>query len=107
MKDLSGCRYPVTLYSAAAQVVLFFILVSMSSNSSRKMKPGRIFLAFLFFSGIFRFFLDFLVEDKTYFFLTNGQWLSLITIFFSLVLFMFEKRRGCLFKKPNTHKLDN
>lgn len=92
VKGFMGCRHPVALYAALGQVVLFFILNAIVRGDSREKKQGKIFFVFLFLSGVMRFLLDFLVDERTYAALTSGQWISLVLVAFSLVFYRYRNR---------------
>ncbi len=85
---VEGCRHPVQLYDGMKNFALFFLLILLK----KRMKKGFIFLGFVFFYSLLRFFIDFFrVYEQVYFGLGSGQYLNLLTIFAS-VYFMIRLR---------------
>ncbi len=78
-----GCRHPVQLYGALGRALMGILLYQLWK---KKHKEGLIALVFVFLLGIGRFFTDFLRDDPRYFSLSMGQWLSLIMVVVSAVL---------------------
>jgi phosphatidylglycerol:prolipoprotein diacylglycerol transferase len=86
------CRHPQVLYSAAYRFLFSFWLLYLTLKN--KFKAGFIFLNFLLLEGIARFVLDFFREDPTYFYLTPGQWLSLVMIIISGYFLLKQFKEG-------------
>ncbi len=82
-ENVLGCRYPIQIYSTIGRFALFIFLVKIKS---KKHKEGFIFYLFLFFISLGRFFLDFIREDPSYFYLSIGQWLSFILCLYSIYI---------------------
>ena len=79
-EGLEGCRYPIQVYSAIGRFALFLILFKLQKTGK---KQGFLFYIFIFLISLGRFLLDFFREDVLYFYLTMGQWFSLILVLVS------------------------
>jgi phosphatidylglycerol---prolipoprotein diacylglyceryl transferase len=87
-------RHPAQLYEAIAYLLVFGFLFWYYNHTKANFKPGMIFGIFLVFVFLFRFFVEFIKEDQTYFeqdmVLNMGQLLSIPLIFAGLFL-VFRK----------------
>jgi phosphatidylglycerol---prolipoprotein diacylglyceryl transferase len=72
------CRHPNMIYAAAKRLMIFGWLLWLSAKD--KFKPGFVFWNFVFFEGIGRIIVDFFRVDKLYYYLSLGQWMSLIMV---------------------------
>ncbi len=80
-------RHPVALYLSVNGLILFLILWFLRD---RFQKPGYLFLIFLTYYSISRFFLEFFrYGDPRYLNLTSSQWIGLIII---LGVFVFLQK---------------
>ena len=83
-------RHPSQLYEAFFEgIILFFIMLVLMNKSDFFEKKGFLTAAFVFFYGIFRFFIEYFREPDghiglIYFNLSMGQFLSLPMIVFGL-----------------------
>lgn len=91
-------RHPVAEYLALNGLIMFLVFWFLKN---RLKKPGRLFIVFLFWYSVSRFFLDFSratdtsLADPHYFGLFISQWFSLF-IFCGLVIYLiFRKTRFC------------
>jgi len=88
-------RHPVALYLIIANLLIFFVLLFLKSQSKFK-KPGSLFFVWLILYSTFRFLLDFtrstgtILSDPRYWHLTLAQWLSIIII--AIISIIFIKR---------------
>jgi len=73
-----NCRHPQVLYGAAYRFLFSIWLIFLTLK--HKFKAGFIFWNFLLLEGLGRLILDFFREDPRWFYLTPGQWFSLIMI---------------------------
>jgi len=83
----SQCRHPYTLYAAGQRFLVSFWLLFLALQN--KFKAGFVFYNFLLWEGLGRFFLDFFREDQLFFYLSLGQWFSLVMIIIALY-FLFK-----------------
>lgn len=87
-------RHPAQLYEAIAYLLVFILLFWYYNHTKANFKPGMIFGLFLVLVFSFRFFVEFIKEDQTYFeqdmVLNMGQLLSIPLIFAGLFL-IFRK----------------
>jgi len=87
-------RHPAQLYEAIAYLIVFGFLFWYYNRTKANFKPGMIFGLFLVLVFLFRFFVEFIKEDQTYFeqdmVLNMGQLLSIPLIFAGLFL-IFRK----------------
>jgi len=87
-------RHPVAEYLALNALIMFLVLWFLRS---RLKKPGQLFIIFLFWYSISRFFLDFTratdtaLADPHYLGLFISQWISLF-ILTGLAIFLIRKR---------------
>jgi phosphatidylglycerol---prolipoprotein diacylglyceryl transferase len=88
-------RHPAQLYEAVAYLIVFFILYTFHFRKSDKLKDGTILGSFLILVFTFRFFVEFIKENQSYFeekmILNMGQILS---IPFILLGFYFLLRKN-------------
>lgn len=87
-------RHPAQLYEAIAYLIVFIILIRYYFKKDAKFKPGKIFGLFLVMVFTFRFFVEFLKIDQTYFekgmLLNMGQLLSIPLILLG-IFFLFRR----------------
>ena len=73
-------RHPGQLYEAIAYLILFFIMIYLYKNYSKKLHRGFFFGLCLTYIFTFRFFIEFLKENQEAFedqmMFNMGQWLS-------------------------------
>ena len=87
-------RHPSQIYEAFFEgIVLFLILYLLCNFNSKKNKFGLISCYFLFFYGLFRFFLEFLREPDShlglyYSFFTMGQLLSIPMMLIGVIIYL-------------------
>jgi phosphatidylglycerol:prolipoprotein diacylglycerol transferase len=94
-------RHPTQLYEAILEgLILFAILWAMFWKSDARYQPGKLVGAFIFFYGLFRFFIEFvrepdrqLIEFAQASGLHMGQWLSLPMILGGAYLMLTAKKR--------------
>jgi phosphatidylglycerol---prolipoprotein diacylglyceryl transferase len=90
-------RHPAQLYEAIAYLIVFGFLFWYYNRTKANFKPGMIFGLFLVLVFLFRFFVEFIKEDQTYFeqgmVLNMGQLLSIPLIFAGLFL-VFRKGKA-------------
>ena len=89
-------RHPAQLYEALAYLLIFFVLFNYYRIKNGKTKDGFIFGLFLVTVFSFRFLVEFLKENQTYFekdlFLNMGQLLSIPLIVGGIVLIIKSKK---------------
>jgi len=87
-------RHPAQLYEAIAYLLVFILLFWYYNRTKANFKSGMLFGLFLVFVFSFRFFVEFIKEDQTYFeqdmVLNMGQLLSIPFVFIGLFL-IFRK----------------
>ena len=77
-QNIPGYRHPSQIYEALKNIVIFSIL-SLQLNKSRK--PGFLFWQFVFFYGLFRFFIEFFRFSPNYYMgLSTGQYLCVFML---------------------------
>lgn len=92
-------RHPTQIYSLLYNLTIFFILVGFRKIKESKgkrtrfklliKKSGSLFLFFLLFYSLFRFFIDFLRVYENYFLgLALSQWILLALFIFSFVILL-------------------
>ena len=87
-------RHPSQLYEAFFEgIILFLILYLLCDFNSKKNKFGLISCYFLFFYGLFRFFLEFLREPDShlglyYNFFTMGKLLSITMMLIGVIIYL-------------------
>ncbi len=87
-------RHPVALYLSLNALILFFVLQFLKNKLKN---PGQLFLVFLTYYSISRFFLDFtraistLLSDPHYWGLTISQWISLGILITLGLIIIYEK----------------
>lgn len=85
-------RHPAQLYEAIAYLIVFFVLFTFYTRKVGKFKNGLLLGLFLILVFGFRFFIEFIKEDQTYFekgwLINMGQLLSIpfVLLGFYLVL---------------------
>ena len=94
----SLCRHPYQLYAAVKRFFVFGILFSLHRRGG--FRSGFLFWMMITLLGVGRFFLDFLREDTLYWFLSVGQWMSLVMVLvgFFVLLQKYKKDLRKLFK---------
>ena len=98
---LGPARHPTQLYEAGLEgLVLFAILWLMFWRTDARYQPGKLVGAFIFFYGLFRFFIEFVREPDAQLIefaqstgLHMGQWLSLPMILAGAYLMLTAKKR--------------
>jgi phosphatidylglycerol---prolipoprotein diacylglyceryl transferase len=77
------CRHPSTIYAAIKRFIVFgwVYFLSLKNNFS----PGFIFWNFVLWDSVGRLIVDFYRFDQLYYYLSLGQWFSVIMIGISLV----------------------
>ncbi len=75
------CRHPVQIYAAIKRTFVAFTIYFISKKPH---KPGYLFFLTITLLGFGRFFIDFLRQDPLYFYLSIGQWSSLIMVIVGL-----------------------
>ena len=90
-------RHPAQLYEAIAYLVVFFVLIIYYFRKNAKFKAGFVFGMFLVSVFTFRFLVEFIKEDQTYFEkgmpLNMGQILSIPLILLGVyLLFRNDKK---------------
>ena len=90
-------RHPTQLYESIAYLMIFIFLLILYFKTDGKTKPGLIFGLFLILVFLFRFFVEFLKENQSYFEnnmpLNMGQLLSIPLIIIGIyLLFRNEKK---------------
>lgn len=89
-------RHPAQLYESIAYLMIFVFLLTLYFRTEGKTKPGLIFGLFLTLVFLFRFFIEFLKENQSYFengmALNMGQLLSIPFILLGIFL-LFKKDR--------------
>ncbi len=87
-------RHPAQLYEAIAYLLVFILLFWYYNRTKANFKSGMLFGLFLVCVFSFRFFVEFIKEDQTYFeqdmVLNMGQLLSIPFVFIGLFL-IFRK----------------
>ena len=74
-QNIPGYRHPSQVYEALKNLTIFFIL-SLQLKIPRK--PGFLFWQFIFFYGLFRFFIEFFRFSPNYYIgLSTGQYLCI------------------------------
>lgn len=81
----TGCRHPVQIYGALGRALSGVILYWYWS---KKHRDGSVALLFVFLLGVGRFFSDYFRDDPRFFYLSVGQWLSLLMVVASLVIYV-------------------
>lgn len=89
--DLPGFRHPTQLYSVAAGVIIFILLLAVKKY---KVFDGEMFLYGILFYSIYRFLLEFLRYSPYYYYgLTASQWISIAGILISLFLIIRNRNK--------------
>ena len=86
-QGVDGCRHPYQIYSAIKRFLIFTYLIFIDKT---KHKDGFVFANFLILISIGRFLLDFLREDIR-FFLTPGQYLSILALIIGIWIYKRTK----------------
>ena len=84
-------RFPVQIFEA---VHLFSLSIFIFYFPSKKLKPGQLFLLYLIFYSVMRFFTEFLRGDQSLlWFLTPPQWTSLLLFLGASPLYFFIRKK--------------
>lgn len=90
-------RHPGQLYEAIAYLILFFIMIYLYKNYSKKLHRGFFFGLCLTYIFTFRFFIEFLKENQEDFensmMFNMGQWLSVPFIIIGVYFMFFYNRK--------------
>ena len=90
-------RHPGQLYEAIAYLILFFIMIYLYKNYSKKLHRGFFFGLCLTYIFVFRFFIEFLKENQEAFedhmMFNMGQWLSVPFIIIGVYFMFFYDRK--------------
>mgnify|MGYP000282174470 FL=1 len=90
-------RHPGQLYEAIAYLILFFIMLYLYRNYSKKLHRGFFFGLCLTYIFTFRFFIEFLKENQEDFensmMFNMGQWLSVPFIIIGVYFMFFYDRK--------------
>ncbi|MEW6195781.1 MAG: prolipoprotein diacylglyceryl transferase [Bacteroidota bacterium] len=90
-------RHPAQLYEAIAYLISFIFLIVFYFRTNAKFKPGLIFGLFLILIFGFRFFVEFIKEDQTYFekgmSLNMGQLLSIPFVLLGIYLVLRKEKK--------------
>ena len=91
-------RHPAQLYEAIAYLILFFIMIYLYKNYSKKLHRGFFFGLCLTYIFTFRFFIEFLKENQEDFensmMFNMGQWLSVPFIIIGVYfMFFYDKKK--------------
>lgn len=96
-------RHPTQIYEALAYLSVFVILINYYRIKNGKTRDGFIFGLFLIMVFTFRFFVEFLKEDQSYFeknmALNMGQLLSIPLIIAGIILLVKSTRTQNLVEK--------
>ena len=92
-------RHPGQLYEAIAYLILFFIMLYLYKNYSKKLHRGFFFGLCLTYIFTFRFFIEFLKENQEDFensmMFNMGQWLSVPFIIIGVYfMFFYDKKKN-------------
>lgn len=92
-----NCRHPSTLYAAGKRFLVVGYLLIL--QFWKEFKPGFIFFNFILLEGFGRFIVDFWREDILYFYLSLGQWMSLVMVLVALYILIkyYKKNLKSLF----------
>ncbi|MBX3009351.1 MAG: prolipoprotein diacylglyceryl transferase [Melioribacteraceae bacterium] len=90
-------RHPAQLYEAIAYLLIFIFLIVIYLKKYQTLKNGYLFGIFLITVFGFRFFVEFIKENQTYFeedlTLNMGQILSIPLIIYGIVLLFISNRK--------------
>lgn len=90
-------RHPAQLYEAIAYLLIFIFLIVIYLKKYKTLKDGYLFGIFLITVFGFRFFVEFIKENQTYFeedlTLNMGQILSIPLIIYGIVLLFISNKR--------------
>ena len=90
-------RHPGQLYEAIAYLILFFIMIYLYKNYSKKLHRGFFFGLCLTYIFVFRFFIEFLKENQEDFennmMFNMGQWLSIPFVIVGIYFMFFYDRK--------------
>ncbi len=90
-------RHPAQLYESIAYLLIFVLLYRIYFKNNGKFKAGYLFGLFLILVFSFRFFVEFLKENQTYFeegmILNMGQLLSIPFIILGVYFLLRKKKR--------------
>jgi len=89
-------RHPAQLYESIAYLITFFVLYKIYNSKKGKIPQGYLFGLFLIIVFGFRFLVEFIKENQTYFeegmLLNMGQILSIPLIILGIYLFLKSKK---------------
>ena len=90
-------RHPGQLYEAIAYLILFFIMIYLYKNYSKKLHRGFFFGLCLTYIFTFRFFIEFVKENQEAFengmTFNMGQWLSVPFVIIGVYFMFFYDRK--------------
>jgi prolipoprotein diacylglyceryl transferase len=90
-------RHPAQLYEAIAYLLIFILLIVIYFKKFKTLKNGYLFGIFLITVFAFRFFVEFIKENQTYFeeglTLNMGQILSIPLIIYGIVLLFINYKK--------------
>ena len=90
-------RHPGQLYEAIAYLILFFIMIYLYKNYSKKLHRGFFFGLCLAYIFTFRFFIEFVKQNQEAFednmMFNMGQWLSVPFIIIGFYFMFFYDRK--------------
>ncbi len=89
-------RHPAQLYESLAYLLIFVLIFEFYRRNKGHFKPGKIFGMFMSLVFGFRFFVEFIKEDQTYFekgmYFNMGQLLSIPLVLLGLYfIFIYKK----------------
>lgn len=90
-------RHPGQLYEAIAYLILFFIMIYLYKNYSKKLHRGFFFGLCLAYIFTFRFFIEFVKQNQEAFednmMFNMGQWLSIPFVIVGIYFMFFYDRK--------------
>ncbi|MCF7861285.1 prolipoprotein diacylglyceryl transferase [Candidatus Woesearchaeota archaeon] len=86
----SLCRHPYQIYASLSHFLLLAVLYLIST---RKHKKGDVFFLFVIGYSILRFLVDFFRDDPRFWYLTIWQYISIVTIIFTIGIFKYINSR--------------
>lgn len=91
-KDVLQKRHPSQLYESFLEgVALFFILFKMRNIWQKE--PGKIASMFVILYSVFRFFVEFFKDSEIVFYMTTGQWLSILMFTVGICFLRFVDKK--------------
>lgn len=95
-------RHPAQLYEAIAYLLVFVFLIFYYFRTNAKFKPGKLFGYFLVMVFTFRFLVEFVKIDQTYFekgmYLNMGQLLSIPFVLLGIYLLLRRDKKTIVIK---------